>query len=91
VDELGAELDRSAQAREAARPAAAADAAAGFENQHRAAGVRELVGCGKPRGACPDDDYFAAQRLAQGFEANTAAREPNSTRKICFPREGTPF
>jgi len=57
VDELGAELDRSAQAREAAGPAAAADAAAGLENQHRAAGVRELVGRGEPRGAGANDDY----------------------------------
>jgi len=56
VDEFGTELDGRAQTREVARPAAAADAAAGFENEDRTAGPRQLVGRGKPRSAGSYDD-----------------------------------
>ena len=57
VDEFGAELGGNAQAGEVPRPAAAADAAAGFESEDRTAGLRQLVGCGKPRSAGSNDDY----------------------------------
>ena len=51
VEELGAKLDRNVEARDAARPAAAADALARLEHEHRAPGTRQLIGGGKSRGA----------------------------------------
>jgi len=76
VDEFGAELGGNAQAREVPRPAAAADAAAGFENEDRTAGLRQLVGRGKPRSAGSYDDDVEELR-----------REP--IRASCGRSEGT--
>jgi hypothetical protein len=57
MDELGAELDRDGQPRKAPSPAAAADAAAGFQNEGRAACPRELGRRGEPRSTGANDDY----------------------------------
>src|SRR5262245_16017871 len=58
VDELGAELDRNVQAAHAARPAAAAEALARLEHEHRATGVRASGGGREPCRARADDDYI---------------------------------
>jgi hypothetical protein len=61
MDELGAELDRRADARQPPCPATAADAPARFEDQYLPAGARELRSGGKAGGAGADDDNLVIQ------------------------------
>ena len=61
MDELCAELDRCAHTRQAARPAAPADAVASLEHEDPPAGVGKARRGREPRGAGADDNDLVRQ------------------------------
>ena len=65
MDEFGAELDRDAEARQVARPAAPADAIARFEDDDRATRARKRIGRGEAGGACADYEDVRSFRITR--------------------------
>jgi len=61
VDKFGTQLDRRAHARQAPRPATAADALARFKNQNLLACAAKLGGGGQSRGTGANDDNLVIQ------------------------------
>jgi len=73
MNELGAELDRYRNARQAVREAARADAVARLDHQHRAAGARERVCRGEAGGTGADyEDVDLNLRMSQGAMMSSA-------------------